>query len=504
LILKNENDVRTYLQTPGITPAELCKVAKSLFDSKSYHLAQALYNKAYVLAPEDDTVMGPYIEFLCATNQARPAIDLLLHNYTNGNSSQQRMQWIVTLAGLKPTDKEWMRRSLKQPSISPIDFPKLASLRQYCMNNSIQVHQIAPSETLYLNPIKSFPKIHTDVYEGFYEARPVYFAELKDVIVSPKSHAIFVDEYALREEYGMLHRDDLTLNNDLDSLVRYVPEFRSSARSGIAYKRIIDQEIDELVLNLLGANTVNYYHWLIEWVPRILALVEINEPVALLIDSSMPDQYKQALNQMVGDAHKIIESKTSQCIKVQRMIQVEGWATVPCDVRADRRPHIQDVYIHPKVVSWLREKTKAMRSTEKPFRKIYLRRSGNAQRSFNNEQEVADLLESLEFEFISPEKLTFEEQVKIFSEAKYVFGPTGAAFTNLIFCSEEAHIMPMTLGEGHFADYSLFSKLADMANINLTHFLTNETGADHAYKWFSSFSVDINLLKAFLTRTLDS
>ena len=40
-----------------------------------------------------------------------------------------------------------------------------------------------------------------------------------------------------------------------------------------------------------------------------------------------------------------------------------------------------------------------------------------------------------DFTIIEPEKLTFYEQLKLFSNAKIVIGATGAAFSNMIFCA---------------------------------------------------------------------
>jgi hypothetical protein len=478
-----EKTRHSLLLTADVLPVNLCSLANTWVNSKEYNLAGALFNKAYTIAPDNDAVIESYLSFLCQQSKQREALDLLLHAHNEIHKSEARLNWLLTLSNLKATDD--------------IDFPILLNLKNYCLESNIVIKEVAPAESLYLPKFSAFPAIHTDKFEGYYETRPVNVAEIPNAIVSSYSHAFFVGDNAIREEYSLLHRDELTLNDERDKLIRYIPQFRSPSKRGIANKRLIDEEVEGLVLNLMGSNASNYYHWLIEWIPRIMVLEEIKEPVSLLMSASSPQQFKQAVKEITGNRFNIIESKSEHCVKVKRMIHTNGWASVPCDVRADRRPHIQDIFIHPRVVSWLREGTKHIRKNKRN-RKIYLRRSENLRRNFVNEIEVAKIIESYGFEMIVPEKLSFSEQVALFSEASVILGPTGAAFANIVFCSPGTHIIPITLGEGNFADYSLFSKLADVSDLKITHFLSNETAADHTYKWFSTFSIDVCELKKFL------
>ena len=100
------------------------------------------------------------------------------------------------------------------------------------------------------------------------------------------------------------------------------------------------------------------------------------------------------------------------------------------------------------------------------------------------------------FELVATELLSFKEQVRLFSEADIIVGPSGAAFANIIFCQPGTKVIPLSLGEGHFADLSLWPKLGP--DLDIIIYLMNESGIDHAYKWFSSFVLEPIQFGAFI------
>jgi capsular polysaccharide biosynthesis protein len=69
------------------------------------------------------------------------------------------------------------------------------------------------------------------------------------------------------------------------------------------------------------------------------------------------------------------------------------------------------------------------------WRKLYLSRANAWPRKVVNEAELLSLLLERGFEVTDCGKLSFDEQVRLFSEAKCVVGPHGAAFTNILWSS---------------------------------------------------------------------
>jgi capsular polysaccharide biosynthesis protein len=66
-------------------------------------------------------------------------------------------------------------------------------------------------------------------------------------------------------------------------------------------------------------------------------------------------------------------------------------------------------------------------------RKLYLTRKGTWSRSVANESEFLPALLERGFQIVDCGALTFEEQVRLFSEAVVVVGPHGAALTNILW-----------------------------------------------------------------------
>ncbi|MCL1990429.1 MAG: glycosyltransferase family 61 protein [Defluviitaleaceae bacterium] len=67
-----------------------------------------------------------------------------------------------------------------------------------------------------------------------------------------------------------------------------------------------------------------------------------------------------------------------------------------------------------------------------PFRKVYISRN-NSKRALTNENEIEHVLEAHGFDIIYAERLTFEEQVKLFSETELLVSGHGAGLANILF-----------------------------------------------------------------------
>ncbi len=77
-------------------------------------------------------------------------------------------------------------------------------------------------------------------------------------------------------------------------------------------------------------------------------------------------------------------------------------------------------------------------------------------RAIENSAQVEGFFEQAGFQIVQPDRLSFQEQVRLFSEASQVFGIMGAAMCNCIFS-------PPTTVVGYLApDYMLSSFFLDM------------------------------------------
>ncbi|WP_176477609.1 glycosyltransferase 61 family protein [Mesorhizobium sp. WSM3866] len=82
-------------------------------------------------------------------------------------------------------------------------------------------------------------------------------------------------------------------------------------------------------------------------------------------------------------------------------------------------------------------------------RRLFIVRD-DAKRAFVNQSEVAERLSELDFEPVTPERLSVEQQRELFSQAEIVIGVSGAGLANVIFCRPETRVVEIqpSLGRG--------------------------------------------------------
>lgn len=106
-------------------------------------------------------------------------------------------------------------------------------------------------------------------------------------------------------------------------------------------------------------------------------------------------------------------------------------------------PHIKHngrrrVY-SPKGVKWVRNRIKQNITPERTCshsKFIYLSRDGLSSRRVRNENEVMELLSDYGFKRYYPHRMSFAEQVTLFSNAKAIISPHGSGLMNQIFADD--------------------------------------------------------------------
>ena len=91
----------------------------------------------------------------------------------------------------------------------------------------------------------------------------------------------------------------------------------------------------------------------------------------------------------------------------------------------------------PKSLHWVRDtiwqRCLGGAPTRAGWRKLYLTRNQTWSRNIVNEAELIPQLQESGFEVVDCGTLSFDEQVRLFSEAAQIVGPHGAAFTNVLW-----------------------------------------------------------------------
>lgn len=212
----------------------------------------------------------------------------------------------------------------------------------------------------------------------------------------------------------------------------------------------------------------NWYHWLINLLPALhmanLAGVDLGVPLLL------PSRVKQS-HQMLESLEIFREGREVLWIPEDAVVEVGElyWPASPVfdapfsRERASRRP----LALHPEAMGSFRDRileqcrplTAAARSD-----RIFLARRPGLSRPFNSE-EVEAWSTELGFRVVFLEELGFCDQVALFNGAKFVVGPTGAAFANMLFAPATARSLRFVGRAEPFENY--FSNLTTVCGARI-------------------------------------
>lgn len=178
---------------------------------------------------------------------------------------------------------------------------------------------------------------------------------------------------------------------------------------------------------LAGLSGHNYFHWMVDILPRLALLRQSGwpEPDWLWINwSDLPFQ-RQTLDLLGISASRLLPADQWPCIQAEQLIVPAfaghlGWA-------------------EPWALDWLRQQFLPLvaapwaNADAKPER-IYISRNRAHHRRLLNEAAVLAELEALGFVAVELETLSLAEQIARFARAEVIVAPHGGGLTNTIFC----------------------------------------------------------------------
>ena len=106
--------------------------------------------------------------------------------------------------------------------------------------------------------------------------------------------------------------------------------------------------------------------------------------------------------------------------------------------------------------------------------------TGKERREINNINDIESFLQNKyenKFKSLYFEKLSFEEQIKYFNNAKLIICAHGAVMSNMFFCKEGTKIIEVTCG----CSWPFFDKISSILNLN--HIKCHENNFDSIIKY---------------------
>lgn len=342
----------------------------------------------------------------------------------------------------------------------------------------------------------SMPKIINKdfVLPKEYECEPTlpntYLAELNNATVFSGTDLVIVKNIALYDEI------DIT---NLHSYHLKTPIIEKIFKNTLILKipNILDKDIQSGI-HFCKDHSNNYFHWIIECLPRLSLIKQIDQNVPLLIDSDVYPQSLEALNLLNIDNRPLIKLEKNKSYIVKKLYYPSQLSVLKDNY--DLPNYQKDALYSATAVNFVRNSVlKSLNISPKmPNRKLYISRRLSGYRKLLNSTEIENFLVTQGFEIVHPENLSFYAQVQIFSEAKIIIGQSGAGMANFIFAPTECKIL-MLLSNVPQANMHLFHSLARSINLNIEFLIGNATillPTPHRHQ--SDFYVNIELIHNYL------
>jgi capsular polysaccharide biosynthesis protein len=218
---------------------------------------------------------------------------------------------------------------------------------------------------------------------------------------------------------------------------------------------------DEGIL-IAGRNDPNWFHWLVEYLPRVLTIPDtIPADVPLIVTDRTPPTGIEALREL--SARPLVTIDPDEAVDIGRLhvtappVQILdttriGWSS---GLSINRGP-----------LDALRQRWGVDQPAEGPQRRVFVERRSR-HRGILNEHRLAMIAVERGFEVIDPASLSFDEQRTLFSSTEVLVGGSGAVMSNYLMMRPGSRILAMTSEQ--LSDFVLPAAIASIAGCEFTY-----------------------------------
>lgn len=276
------------------------------------------------------------------------------------------------------------------------------------------------------------------------------------------------------------------------------PKFKKYNYFISAIKSVIFQKyktIDEPIGLFHHAWFNNYYHWLIEMIPRLFAILKDNPSLRIVIHENTPKYCSQILDVFnISNATKL---QDGYLYKFKELHTATFQNIIIKNIPGSTGSYYVNIKANPELLRNTCDyiKNKLSINNKISNRKLFISRAGASKRKIINEQVLTNELVKKGYEIIKPENLPFTEQVKLFSEASIVIGPNGAGFANIIFMKPNSSVVNL-MDEG----LNEWCYLTLSSIFNLSYYQINCKGHGPGTPWSRDISVNLSDIMSLITK----
>lgn len=217
----------------------------------------------------------------------------------------------------------------------------------------------------------------------------------------------------------------------------------------------------KVAIYLMGRADENWYHLLLDTLPRYLFLKHIDLKVPILVRSDLPKTSLQFLSKILD--REVIFVKPDEVFSIDKLFLIASRSTV-----FDSKPpkNLEQVKfpkgIYQDLQSYIFGELPKKRLSEYPKR-LYLPRKSKY-RNLLNEVRLGNLASNLGFSVIDSNVDFYRHQYYFFNQAETILSPGGAVLANTIFMQPGSRVL--LIRSWRDSDLLLWKKLAEVCDVD--------------------------------------
>lgn len=406
----------------------------------------------------------------------------------------------------KVSDEKWVERSAR---VASLDLPNFKILRTQDFTAPESDHHLRTT----LIPARTFsfrePKVDNlklRLPERTAAVPPFELFHLEHAGVYPANIVITEDRGIFNCDAGGSLKYGLVAGTR-----RFCQKLEPTGKWAVFFSaRFTNKTIDSAIL-ISGRASLNYFHWMVEYLPKTLAVVKERDRlngVPLIIDAGMPKNHRASLDALLAQNKiqcPIYERKEFEHLHVKTLFIPTGPISHPdrFDIPLWHGAGVSVEHYH-----FVRNSLLAAIPLPpvKRISRVLISRKQGSSRAIPNLGEIEELLVN-EFAFtkVYPEELTFMEQVAMFNQADVIFAATGAALANLVFAKSGAVCFSLIAKEN--VSYSIMANFMNLAGGEFIYVAGKHAYPSYIYRnreefVHSTFTVSKNDVRKAVQRAL--
>lgn len=375
----------------------------------------------------------------------------------------------------------------------------IASLKDFAMERGRDYEVIFPSRTVRIPPAPAFAAGNGP--GDAVETRTVFSCVLPDCVVSSKSNFLLADDVALLD-YQHDELDRVPIDLSVDPI--YFGTRSTDAHFLIAANARTGAPLAK-GLSLVGFNSYNFGHLLIEFLPKLFALLGRPgfDSVPILIDEQMPRQHREALELFAAPGQPVIVLRRGDAVRVTELWACAMVTNISLAPKPGSRDAVPLLALDGNGFAGLIDKLGPKLATIEPapHKRIYLGRRDSQLRRLVNRAEVEAWFTARGFEIFDLEELSFRDQLALARGAEVIVGPDGSSMQISFFAGPNTRIG--ILNNHYLEDHRFYAAACEHLGQRLS-LLTGEVTWEHpGYEKFSDYRIDVTALPGFLAALAD-